>query len=170
MRSTIDYGIDLGTTNSAIARQRGLETEVISGDEGLLVPSVVHASPDGTFQVGQVAVEFQATDPANVTAEFKRLMGTSETINLPALGRSLSPAELSAKVLQYLIRRAERAVREGPIQAAVITIPAMSSFRTVRRLRKRPVWPVCFTHLCCKSLSRLRSPVPATRNCGKATG
>jgi molecular chaperone DnaK len=139
MRSTIDYGIDLGTTNSAIARQRGLETEVISGDEGLLVPSVVHASPDGTFQVGQVAVEFQATDPANVTAEFKRLMGTSETINLPALGRSLSPAELSAKVLQYLIRRAERAVREGPIQAAVITIPATKEAARLAGLLHAPL-------------------------------
>jgi molecular chaperone DnaK len=125
MRATIDYGIDLGTTNSAIARQRGLETEVIPGEDGLLVPSVVHASPDGTFEVGQVAIEFRATDPPNTTAEFKRLMGTSETINLPAHGRSFSPAELSSKVLQHLIRRAERTGREGAIEAAVITIPAM---------------------------------------------
>lgn len=125
MRATIDYGIDLGTTNSAIARQCGLETEVISGEDGLLVPSVVHASPDGAFQVGQAAVKLRAIDPPNISAEFKRLMGTSETIRFPALGRSLSPAELSAKVLQHLIRRAEQAGREGGIEAAVITIPAM---------------------------------------------
>jgi molecular chaperone DnaK len=159
-RATIDYGIDLGTTNSAIARQRGLETEVIPGEGSLLVPSVVHVSPDGTFQVGKDAIELGRKDPANIAAEFKRLMGTSETINLRALDRPISPAELSSKVLQHLILRAEGFSEEGRIMAAVITIPASTGAmlrrwvsRIPRRVyaRSRPsplraIWPYLSIH------------------------
>ena len=58
MNASIDYGIDLGTTNSAIARQRGSITDLISGADGLLVPSAVHLSADGTVRVGVEAVRF----------------------------------------------------------------------------------------------------------------
>jgi molecular chaperone DnaK len=126
MRATIDYGIDLGTTNSAIARQEGLSTELLgSGDDGLLLtPSVVHIDAGGLAQVGRPALERRASDPANTATEFKRLMGTANLISFPASGRSLSPVELSAEILKHLLARA-RASEGDAIEAAVITVPAM---------------------------------------------
>jgi molecular chaperone DnaK len=91
MKTTIDFGIDLGTTNSAIARQDGGRTEVIEGPDGLLVPSVIHLSHDSMVTVGAEAVRRRAADPANATSEFKRLMGGSETIAFPAANRSTTP-------------------------------------------------------------------------------
>ncbi len=124
MQTTIDYGIDLGTTNSAIARQDGSRTEVIEGADGLLVPSVVYMAPNPAIAVGAEAVRLRQSDPANAAAEFKRLMGTAETISFPAANRSASPEELSAEVLKHLLHRAE--ARSGQsVKAAVITIPAM---------------------------------------------
>lgn len=124
MRATIDYGIDLGTTNSAIARQEGLTTEVLDGGDGLLAPSVVHVAADGVTQVGVRALERRSSDPANTATEFKRLMGTANFIAFPSSGHSLSPVQLSAEVLKHLLSRARR--REGDdVEAAVITVPAM---------------------------------------------
>lgn len=124
MRTTLDYGIDLGTTNSAIARQRGMRSELISGPDGLLVPSVVHLDAEGSVRVGSEAVERRRADAANAAAEFKRLMGTADTVLFPSSGRRLSPVELSAEVLKHLVARAGAAEGE-PVEAAVITIPAM---------------------------------------------
>jgi molecular chaperone DnaK len=125
MQTTIDYGIDLGTTNSAIAVQRGLSSEVIGGGDGPLVPSAVHVGADAGVLVGAAAVERRVMDPGNVATEFKRLMGTSESILFPASGRRISPVELSAEVLKYLCRRAADHQGGVPIEATVITIPAM---------------------------------------------
>jgi molecular chaperone DnaK len=124
MRATIDYGIDLGTTNSAIARQEGLSTELLSGSDGLLAPSVVHIDAGGVVQVGRLAMERRASDPANTAAEFKRLMGTSNLISFPASGRQMSPVELSAEILKYLLARARGGAGDA-VEAAVITVPAM---------------------------------------------
>ncbi len=125
MKATIDYGIDLGTTNSAIARQFGTKSEIIDGSGGMLVPSVVHMDVNGALRVGVEAVERRLDDPANVASEFKRLMGTAETVAFPTSGQRLTPVQLSAEVLKNLLGRA--AARDGgkPIEAAVITIPAM---------------------------------------------
>ncbi|HVG19625.1 MAG TPA: Hsp70 family protein [Blastocatellia bacterium] len=124
MRATIDYGIDLGTTNSAIARQEGLTTEVLSGHDGLLVPSVVHIGADGVTQVGKAALERRFSDPTNTAIEFKRLMGTESLIFFQASACQLSPVELSAELLKHLLERARG--REGDVvEAAVITVPAM---------------------------------------------
>jgi molecular chaperone DnaK len=123
MARSIDFGIDLGTTNSAIARQIGTRTEVIADADGLLAPSVVHVAADGATTVGYAALRRRRDDPGNVTAEFKRLMGTGEMVTFEN-GRQLSPEALSAEVLKSLIRRAEDRFG-GPINAAVITIPAM---------------------------------------------
>lgn len=124
MNTTIDYGIDLGTTNSAIARQDGSRTEVIEGADGLLVPSVVYMGADGAISVGTGALQPRASDPENASAEFKRLMGTAETIPFARANRSATPEELSAEVLKHLLHRATARFGDQ-VKAAVITIPAM---------------------------------------------
>ena len=125
MKATIDYGIDLGTTNSAIAVQSGTQTEILDGPGGLLVPSVVHIGADTAVRVGTEAVERRSDDPANVASEFKRLMGTGETIAFPGANQRLTPVQLSAEVLKCLIQRTRARNGGEPIEAAVVTIPAM---------------------------------------------
>ncbi|MEI9988464.1 MAG: Hsp70 family protein [Rhizomicrobium sp.] len=120
---TIDFGIDLGTTNSAIARQMGVHTEVIGADGDVLLPSIVHIGADGQVMVGREARARRADDTTNVAQEFKRLMGTGEQVPF-SNGRSYSPEALSAEILKSLVRRAEASFG-SPIDAAVITIPAM---------------------------------------------
>lgn len=124
MRTTVDYGIDLGTSNSAIAKQEGLTTKLLEGDDGLLVPSAVHIGADSKIHVGKAALERRFSDSANTAIEFKRLMGTDSLISFPSIGRQLSPVELSSRVLKYLLRRAEEQSGSA-LPAAVITIPAM---------------------------------------------
>ncbi|WP_163995571.1 Hsp70 family protein [Pyxidicoccus caerfyrddinensis] len=124
MRTTLDYGIDLGTTNSAIARQDGSSTRLLQGPHGgVLLPSALYVPAEGTLRVGAAAHDAAQADPQNAAIEFKRLMGTEETRTFPASGRRLSPEEMSAEVLRELIGWAARE-EEAP-RAAVITIPAM---------------------------------------------
>jgi molecular chaperone DnaK len=125
MRTTIDFGIDLGTSNSAIAVQVGAAPRLLPGPDGReLLPSAVRVRADGTVDVGSAAHAARLSDPANVAVEFKRQMGTGEQIRFPAPGRSYTPVELSAFVLRELAGRAER-LENAPLRAAVITIPAM---------------------------------------------
>jgi molecular chaperone DnaK len=124
MRTTVDYGIDLGTSNSAIAKQEGLNTQLIEGRDGSLVPSIVHVDADSVISVGNAALARRFSDPLNTSVEFKRLMGTDKTVTFPSSGRRMTPVELSAEVLKCLIRRAED--QDGSeINAAIVTIPAM---------------------------------------------
>lgn len=123
MAATIDYGIDLGTTNSAIARQRGMRTDVLATSDGALVPSAVHISAQGAVRVGTEALKMRSADPANTATEFKRVMGTDARIAFPASGRQLTAVELSAEVLKHLVQRARQS--GTAVEAAVITIPAM---------------------------------------------
>jgi len=123
--STIDYGIDLGTTNSALARQDGRQQRLLPGPDGdALLPSAIHVLASGEVVVGTRARAALDTDPQNATMEFKRLMGTAEKKRFPASGRELTPEQLSAEVLRSLCARAEASDGESP-RAAVITIPAM---------------------------------------------
>jgi molecular chaperone DnaK len=124
MRTTVDYGIDLGTSNSAIAEQKGLTTRLLEEDGDWLVPSIIHIDTDSNIRVGKAALKRRLYDSANSAIEFKRLMGTNKVVSFPSSGRQLSPVDLSSKVLKYLLHRAE-AQNGNAIQAAVITIPAM---------------------------------------------
>jgi molecular chaperone DnaK len=122
---TIDYGIDLGTTNSAIAVQHPDKLELVAGsDSDPLLPSAVHISAAGEVLVGAPARAAMQTDPANTALEFKRQMGTDTRREFPASGRRLAPEELSAEVLRALVGRVATATGEAP-RAAVITVPAM---------------------------------------------
>ncbi|MBL9013040.1 MAG: Hsp70 family protein [Myxococcales bacterium] len=123
--STIDYGIDLGTTNSALARQEGRQQRLLPGLDGdPLLPSAIQVLASGEIVVGSRAKAMLDQDPANTTIEFKRLMGTGEKKRFPAAGREYTPEELSAEILKSLAERARAADGEAP-RAAVITIPAM---------------------------------------------
>ncbi|MHB9022609.1 MAG: Hsp70 family protein [Armatimonadota bacterium] len=123
-RNTIDFGIDLGTTNSTIAVFNGNETEVFENTEGAkCTPSAVWIDAKGRLFVGRRAKERLETDAGNVFNEFKLRMGSTDTYRFAASGRVMTPEELSAEVLKSL--RADVQQRTGEeIVGAVVTIPA----------------------------------------------
>ncbi|HEL8249036.1 TPA: molecular chaperone DnaK [Listeria monocytogenes] len=113
-------GIDLGTTNSAVAVLEGGEAKIIPNPEGArTTPSVVGFKNDER-QVGEVAKRAAITNP-NTISSIKRHMGTNykETIE----GKDYSPQEISAIILQYLKSYAEDYLGET-VDKAVITVPA----------------------------------------------
>jgi molecular chaperone DnaK len=123
-RQTIDYGIDLGTTNSEIARLNGTEIEVFRNAEGFeYTPSAVWIDKKGNLVVGRVAKEWHEREPDNAFIEFKRDMGEPMERTFARSERKMKPEDLSAEVLKSLRADVER--RNGEvITAAVITVPA----------------------------------------------
>src|SRR3712207_4536805 len=98
MRSTIDFGIDLGTTNSAIAVLKGTDTEVIKENEGFdYTPSAVWLDRRGRLVTGRRAKERLEDDPDNAFAEFKLQMGTGHEYVFARDGRRMRPEALSAE-------------------------------------------------------------------------
>ncbi|HZH90352.1 MAG TPA: Hsp70 family protein [Pyrinomonadaceae bacterium] len=125
MNAFINYGIDLGTTNSCIVRLDGGEFTIMqNADQMNVTPSVVRVLRSGSMLVGRRAYNAIAEDPDNVAAEFKRLMGQKHQHAFPASGRAMSPEELSAEVLKSLLSDARRRQPDGDLSAAVITVPA----------------------------------------------
>ena len=113
-------GIDLGTTNSCVAVMEGGEPKVITNAEGdRTTPSVV-AFKDGEIQVGAIAKR-QAITNLNTISSIKRKMGTKETVTVN--GKSYTPQEISAMILQNLKATAEAYLGEK-VTEAVITVPA----------------------------------------------
>ncbi len=128
MSSTINFGIDLGTTNSLIAKCDNGVVEVFKNPVGHkeTLPSVVGFRKERIL-VGDKAREYLEKDPGNVFSCFKRKMGTTESFFVPNLGDFRTPMQLSAMVLKELRNFIYTA--ESP-QSVVITIPA--SFDTVQ--------------------------------------
>jgi molecular chaperone DnaK len=137
-------GIDLGTTNSVVAIMEGKDPKVITNEEGgRLTPSVVAFDDKGEVLVGQIARRQAITNPENTVFSIKRLMGMKfdeaqeEVKRLPykvvrasngdahveVRGKTYSPPEISARVLQKLKRAAEDYLGEE-VKEAVITVPA----------------------------------------------
>ena len=115
-------GIDLGTTNSCVAVMEGGEPVVIANAEGArTTPSVVAFSKDGERMVGQVAKRQAITNPDRTVASIKREMGTAHKVTID--GKSYTPQEISAMILQKLKSDAEAYLGETVTQA-VITVPA----------------------------------------------
>ena len=115
-------GIDLGTTNSCVAVIEGGEPVVIANAEGArTTPSVVAFSKTGERLVGQVAKHQAITNPDKTIASIKREMGTDYKVTVD--GKSYTPQEISAMILQKLKADAEAYLGE-PVTSAVITVPA----------------------------------------------
>ncbi len=115
-------GIDLGTTNSCVAVIEGGEPVVIANAEGArTTPSVVAFSKDGERMVGQVAKRQAITNPERTVASIKREMGTAHKVSID--GKSYTPQQISAMILQKLKADAEAYLGETVTQA-VITVPA----------------------------------------------
>lgn len=126
MRDTVDFGIDLGTTNSALAVVTGDEVSVVRNNEGMdHTPSAVWLPRPGAARVGRAARDRAAADPANVHAEFKQEMGLNDAVRrFDRAGVALTPVQLSAEVLKSLRADVVAAgLGEAP-RAAVITVPA----------------------------------------------
>ena len=122
MNEMINFGIDLGTTNSLIAKFNKGTVEVFKNPNGFkeTLASVVGFRND-RIMVGDKAREYAEKDPKNVKSQFKRKMGTMESFKIESLGQSKTPVELSAFVLKEL----KRFIHTGEIpEAMVITIPA----------------------------------------------
>ena len=123
MENSINFGIDLGTTNSAIAKFVKGDVIVFNNpqDQGRSsLPSVVFYKKD-KIVVGPKAKEYLERDPKNVVGLFKRKMGTSESFQIKSLNDSKTPIDLSAQVLKEL----KTFVNTGDsVESVVITIPA----------------------------------------------
>ena len=118
-------GIDLGTTNSCVAVYEGSEPIVIPNPEGArTTPSVVAFSKTGERMVGQVAKRQAITNPDRTIISIKRQMGTTYKKEID--GKSYTPQEISAMILQKLKADAE-AYLGTAVSQAVITVPAYFS-------------------------------------------
>ena len=137
-------GIDLGTTNSAMAVMEGAEPEILVNAEGdRTTPSVVGFRKDGERVVGKAAKNQAVTNPENTVSSIKRFIGRSysevkgeaETVPYKLTsgkggravvdieGKDYTPEEISAMVLQKMKADAEKQLGQ-PITQAVITVPA----------------------------------------------
>lgn len=125
-RTTIDFGIDLGTTNSAVAVLRGTVPDIIkNNDDHDITPSAVFIDKRGQCFVGQRAKNRQEDESSgdDVYLEFKRRMGTDHQYEFKTSGRTMSPEEVSAEVLKSLRGDVQQRLSED-LQASVITVPA----------------------------------------------
>lgn len=127
-------GIDLGTTNSAVALWKDGAPQLVPNALGReLTPSAVSLAKGGQSWVGQAALDRMATHPADTVTSFKRMIGTASTVTLA--GTTLTPEDLSAMVLRSLADDVEAATGERPTEA-VITVPAYFNERQRRATRR----------------------------------
>ncbi len=118
-------GIDLGTTNSAVAIfEQGGPVIIPTSEGGQLIPSVVSFNEDGTRSVGVVAKRKIVSNPDTTVAESKRDMGTDKKFKV--LGKEYTPQEIGAFVLMKAKADAEGYLGEK-VSKAVITVPAYFS-------------------------------------------
>ena len=125
-RSTIDFGIDLGTTNSAIAVLNGIESQIIkNSDDQDVTSSAVFINKQGVLRVGSRARSATVGERSYQDAytEFKRQMGTPHQYEFVSSGQRRKAEDLSAEVLKDLRNSVEAKTGEV-IQSAVITVPA----------------------------------------------
>ena len=115
-------GIDLGTTNSCVSVMEGGEAVVIANAEGnRTTPSVVAFAKNGERMVGQVAKRQAVTNPDRTISSIKREMGSDYRVAID--GKSYTPQEISAMILQKLKADAEAYLGQS-VTEAVITVPA----------------------------------------------
>jgi molecular chaperone DnaK len=126
-RQTIDFGIDLGTTNSAVAVLNGADVQIIKSAASEVqmdyTPSAVWIDQRGRIKVGRVAKERETDVTGDVAVEFKLKMGKTDEHTFPSSGKTMTPEALSAEVLKAL-RNDVRVAMSEEIESAVITVPA----------------------------------------------
>jgi len=129
MRTKIDFGIDLGTTNSAIAKMENGKPMIVTTGRADIVPSCVAIQNGGRILVGDRAKIIYAQEQEkelrdgtkpNSFIEFKREMANPFTYHSTNLGRDISPEELSAEVLKTL----KSFVTTEKLNSIVVTVPA----------------------------------------------
>ena len=115
-------GIDLGTTNSCVSVMEGGEAVVIPNAEGnRTTPSVVAFAKNGERMIGQAAKRQAVTNPDGTVMSIKREMGSNYKVTID--GKSYTPQEISAMILQKLKSDAEAYLGQT-VTEAVITVPA----------------------------------------------
>ena len=138
----IAVGIDLGTTNSLVSVMRSGTAEVLADKNGIkLMPSVVRYLSATETIVGVVALETQNQDPLNTISSAKRLLGKTakdlkhrlpyrlvqseddSKLSIETVAGIINPLQVSAEILQELIKTAEARLDESVLDA-VITVPA----------------------------------------------
>jgi molecular chaperone DnaK len=135
-RTTIDFGIDLGTTNSAIAVLRDVTPEIIKNDvDADITPSAVSIDKKGTIYHGQRAKNRVIDHHKDTYLEFKRRMGTDWIYQFKSSGQKRSPEELSAEVLKSLLSDVQQRTGEV-VEAAVVTVPAAFELHQCDATRK----------------------------------
>ena len=118
-------GIDLGTTNSAICSFDGESIRLYkSPEQHDVTPSAIFIDRRGNKYVGSRAYNNAARNPDNAAVLFKRLMGTSTPVKLPAVNLTMTPEECSAEVLRALYGYLPEEIRGDGDTGAVITVPA----------------------------------------------
>lgn len=118
-------GIDLGTTNSAIASFDGENVTLYkSPEQHDVTPSAIFLDRRGNKFVGSRAYNNAARNPDNSATLFKRFMGTSTPINLKAVGKTMTPEECSAEILRTVFGYLPETMRNGGETGTVITVPA----------------------------------------------
>jgi molecular chaperone DnaK len=118
-------GIDLGTSNSAIVGNDGVELRLFKTSEGSdVLPSAIMIDRRGGMFVGKRAYDQDAFSPGSVAKQFKRLMGTTSSIIFKDASVTMTPEQASAEILKTLLSQVRIAVGDVPIEGAIITIPA----------------------------------------------
>jgi molecular chaperone DnaK len=118
-------GIDLGTTNSAICVYDGENIRLFkSPDQNDVTPSAIFIDKRGNKYHGRRAYDSAAQSPDNAATKFKRIMGTSTPIKLPAVNVTMSPEECSAEILKVCFGYLPEEIRNNPETGTVITVPA----------------------------------------------
>ena len=119
-------GIDLGTTNSAIASFDAEEVRIWKSprEQNDVTPSVIFIDKRGNKHIGKHAYDNAPGSPDNAASLFKRLMGTSTPIQLPAVELTMTPEECSSEILKVLFGYLPEEVRNSDDTGSVITVPA----------------------------------------------
>jgi len=121
----MELGIDLGTTNSAVAGYTASGLRVFKTVEGAdVLPSAIYINRSGRRFYGKRAYDHAVISPENTAQGFKRLMGTSTPFDFADSGQSLMPEECSAEVLRQLLAQAYLESGAQQVTGAIITIPA----------------------------------------------
>lgn len=118
-------GIDLGTTNSAICSYDGESIRLYkSPQQHDVTPSAIFYDKRGNKHIGALAYDRAPWSPGSAATLFKRLMGTSTPVKLPAVNLTMTPEDCSAEILRVLFGYLPEEIRNDSSTGTVITVPA----------------------------------------------